>query len=232
MTPFFFGREGRRLFGVLHRAPGSGRGVVLIPPLGQEALRSHRALRILADAYARAGWNALRFDPYGTGDSEGDDLDVTLEGLAEDAQSAAAELSAATGARQLAAFGLRLGGLVALEAASAFKALMLWEPLTDPASLARRVSPAGELEGFRWSPALRAGLQAPRPQAALPRRGLLLWSEAETPDRAALTASLKARVEKLEVAHVAAPPAWSEENDFGAGPVPVAVIDALASWRG
>ncbi len=230
MTPFYFGPEERRLFGVLHRVPGSGRGVVLVPPFGQEALRSHRTLRILAESWARAGWNALRFDPYGTGDSAGDDLDVTLAGMASDARLAAAELAAATQARQLAVFGMRLGGLVALSAADAFKAVVLWEPLVDDD--VRALGNAGyEHEGFRIAPELRRELRDYRlPTAGLPKRGLLVWNAAARGDR--VTQALGGAVERLETRVVPAPPAWNEENDFGAGPIPAAVIDALASWRG
>ena len=72
----YFGPPERARFGWLHRPATSARvGVVIVPPFGYEAVCAARSLRHLADDAARAGLIALRFDPDGTGDSAGDDLD-------------------------------------------------------------------------------------------------------------------------------------------------------------
>src|SRR5476651_2484753 len=68
MTPVSF--DG--CFGWLHIPPArlnSDTTVLVCPPLGCEALRSHRSLRALADDLATAGYPTLRFDYPGTGDS-------------------------------------------------------------------------------------------------------------------------------------------------------------------
>src|SRR5688500_19978584 len=75
VNPFRFGHAGRELFGV-YFAP-SGRAlkrtaVLLCPPFGPEATRSHRLYRVLGERLARLGFGVLRFDYYGTGDSDGE----------------------------------------------------------------------------------------------------------------------------------------------------------------
>jgi len=76
--PLYFGREDRPLFGWLHR-PAEGAtgalGLVICNPFGNEAISTHRTIRQMADAAARAGIAALRFDYDGTGNSAGHDLD-------------------------------------------------------------------------------------------------------------------------------------------------------------
>jgi pimeloyl-ACP methyl ester carboxylesterase len=251
MTPLSFGLGGRRLYGAYHPAASGGRGVVLVPPVGQEGVRSHRALRIWADALAVAGWHVLRFDPYGTGDSLGDSQDVTLGGMADDALTAATELTALSGARQLVLGGLRLGATAALLAARnnpVVRGLMLWEPVLFGGAWLREVDlPAGganslESQGFEYGATFRQEVSLLDPArvipdgASFPKRAIVAFSGVasgdSSPERDAITARLKARIERLDVHAQLAPSPWTEENDFGAGPVPAATIAALAGWRG
>ena len=83
MTPLYFGERTRRLFGVYtpaHAAGRPARGVVLCHPWGQEYLHAHRSLRKLGDLLAAAGFDVLRFDYFGTGDSAGDLPEASLAG--------------------------------------------------------------------------------------------------------------------------------------------------------
>src|SRR6185369_16185836 len=100
LTPLRFGASARRLFG-LYQPPSAGTGnaqcVVLCNPFGQEAIRSHRLLRVLGDRLARAGFAVLRFDYSGTGDSDGDDSEADLGRWVEDVLSADAEARRASG---------------------------------------------------------------------------------------------------------------------------------------
>ena len=138
MTPLMFGPASRRLFGLYHPA-GEGRpvrGAVLIcPPFGQEALRSHRFFKVLADRLARAGFSVLRFDCHGTGDSPGDDEDGDLEGWRRDIGEAHRELIARSGAARVVWFGARIGATLALQAAASasprIARLVLWEPVLE-----------------------------------------------------------------------------------------------------
>ncbi|MBL8290095.1 MAG: alpha/beta hydrolase [Rubrivivax sp.] len=114
-----FGPPQRRLAGMLHQPPAAApvSGVVLCKPFGQEAIRSHRLYRVLAERLARAGHAVMRLDAYGTGDAMGDDADADLDGWAGDVLAADRELRAHTNVAHTAWFGLRLGGEVALRAA-------------------------------------------------------------------------------------------------------------------
>lgn len=216
--------------------------MVIVPPVGQEGLRSHRALRILADAWATAGWHVLRVDPYGTGDSGGSDLDVTLSGVVADTRTALRELAAVSGARQLIACGMRLGATASLLTAAldpTVRGLALWEPVTDGPAWMADVGLAqggGASQGFDFSPAFAAELSALRidatsPAGPLPKRAILVWNQ-EDGARASATDVLRSRIDRLDVHTLPSPRAWAEENDFGAGPVPASVIAALQGWRG
>ncbi|RZL58443.1 MAG: alpha/beta fold hydrolase [Variovorax sp.] len=140
MTPLMFGPPARRLFGIHHPSESAttDRGAVLIcPPFGQEALRSHRFFRVLADRLARAGFSVLRFDYYGTGDSPGDDADGDFEGWRRDVLAAHDELRRLSGSpsRSIGWLGVRLGGTLAIQAAQssrlALERIVLWEPVVD-----------------------------------------------------------------------------------------------------
>src|SRR5215475_8484677 len=75
--PVFFGRPERPLFGWFHaaRADSAPIGVVICNPFGDEAIRTHRSMRHLAEAAAGLGIPTLRFDYDGAGNSAGHDLD-------------------------------------------------------------------------------------------------------------------------------------------------------------
>ncbi|WP_267220866.1 serine aminopeptidase domain-containing protein [Dyella silvae] len=131
--PFFFGHD-HELFGIHHAAshPG-GRAVLLCAPLGQDYIRCHRLYRQLAVALAAEGHSTLRFDYYGCGDSAGDSDEVDWHRCLADTVVAANELRARSGADQVLAFGARLGGSLALAAASAanFDDVVVWDPIID-----------------------------------------------------------------------------------------------------
>jgi alpha/beta superfamily hydrolase len=70
MFPLFFGSSPNLLFGA-HSSPSKAArdtGVVIVPPMGQEAIRAHRAIRQLGLRLSRERFHALRFDLRGTGD--------------------------------------------------------------------------------------------------------------------------------------------------------------------
>ena len=138
MTPFYFGRPERRLFGVFHPStPGKPvkAGVVVAAPFGHEAIRVHRFNRLLADRLSRQGVAVLRFDYFGTGDSGGSDEDASLDAWAEDLCEAHRELLRRIGDLPTTWFTARLGANVALRAAhQAFprvQRMLLWDPVVD-----------------------------------------------------------------------------------------------------
>jgi pimeloyl-ACP methyl ester carboxylesterase len=127
---------------VLH-APAAGvaldHGVVVCPPLAQEHVRSHGALRQLALSLARAGHHVLRFDWFGVGDSAGSLDQATLTRFREDLAAAIEELVDRTGVRAYSLFAVRLGAAVALTTrpASSPVRLVLWDPVVHGADYLR-----------------------------------------------------------------------------------------------
>jgi len=137
-APFYFGSQGRELFGCFHepsQKDGMRRFAILIcQPVGHEYINSHRALRQLAVRLAEAGFSVLRFDYSGCGDSYGEAEQSSLHQWMEDISTAVVQLRALTGIFQVCAIGLRLGGtLAALTGCQCkdFDSLVLWEPVVS-----------------------------------------------------------------------------------------------------
>ncbi len=131
--PFFFG-PGGELFGIYHAvAATAGKAVLLCAPLGQDYIRCHRLYRQLASALAAEGIPVLRFDYYGCGDSAGTSSEVDWNRCLGDIATAANELRARSGADRVVAFGARLGGSLALDAAPAagIADVLAWDPVID-----------------------------------------------------------------------------------------------------
>ncbi|MBL8331287.1 MAG: alpha/beta hydrolase [Rubrivivax sp.] len=128
------------MFGAFHPAEGDTRapGVLICGPYGQEAVRAHRMLRVLADRLSRSGCDVLRFDPYGSGDASGDDIELSLPGWSADVLLASEELRRRSSAREQVWVGARLGGTAAcLAACLAHRppaSLVLCEPVLEGAA--------------------------------------------------------------------------------------------------
>jgi pimeloyl-ACP methyl ester carboxylesterase len=252
VTPFRFGPPGRQLFG-LHLPPqGEPRhhAAVLCAPFGQEAIRSHRLLRVLGERLAREGLDVLRFDYFATGDSDGDDAAGTLDGWIEDVRLADREARARSrgGATW---FGLRLGGTIAAlasaRAAIPPQRLVLWDPVSDGAEYLRALALAHEAAlcdfrgsdarghdealGFPLGPALRAQIAAiGRDSVAGARAGAvhLVGTSVEP-----LAQALRARGIEAAVADIDADVEWTSDEAMNTSLVPAealqAVVAALAS---
>lgn len=147
--PLWLGPPGRRLYATLHHAPGRAEvGVVLAPPLLSEQPRSRRLLFEIAGVLAAQGLPCLRFDYYGTGDSEGEgeahdlasmhaDLDAAVGGLCDHADPARVVVMAWRGAALAA-------GSWALQ--NAVDALILCDPVADGAAWLAEVEAADRAE--------------------------------------------------------------------------------------
>lgn len=132
--PRYFGPAERRLFGVFHPADGPAKALVLMcPPLLHEQARSYRFFSQMAVQLAGAGLACLRFDYFGTGDSEGDDGAFLPDDTRHDLATAAAELRACAGDAPLILLAVRGSALLAYRDAHAIgaSALWLWQPVVD-----------------------------------------------------------------------------------------------------
>lgn len=136
LEPVYFGRGGAPLFGCFHPAQEpvrEGKALVICQPLGQEYIRCHRLLRVLAASLARSGLPVLRFDYHGCGDSHGDSEDVTLGRCVDDIGEAVRFVRGRARATGVDLLGLRLGASVALRYAAGrhgqIGRMVLWDPV-------------------------------------------------------------------------------------------------------
>lgn len=138
VIPIRFGKPGQELLG-LYQLPSGEKNrrecCLLCNPFGQEAMRSHRAYRIIADRLSRSGFHVLRFDYFGTGDSSGGDDEINLDRWIDDVLRADDEIIRRSGCTRSSWFGLRLGASVAALASVRGernpKQLILWDPILD-----------------------------------------------------------------------------------------------------
>ena len=110
--------------------------VLLCNPFGQEAVRTHRMYRVLAERLSRDGMAVMRFDYFGTGDSQGDDDEGDLDVWRDDLLLAHRELQRRAPGVPVTWVGVRLGATLCCLAAGTDLTpppdrLVLWEPLTD-----------------------------------------------------------------------------------------------------
>ena len=133
---FFFGAEGREVFGTYH--PPTGGGVnhltIICPPLFAEYMSTHLALRELAISLSTAGQHVIRFDYRGTGDSSGEISEMRLQDWIEDIRSTIREGIDISGASQLNLVGVRAGALLlckALQRGDRVHRIALWDPVPD-----------------------------------------------------------------------------------------------------
>ena len=256
-TPAYFGARGQ-LFGWVHLPAGAQAraAVVLCPPLGRELTSSHFAYRRLARELAGRGIAALRFDYEGSGDSAGDDSCAPASWITDIQQ--AFELAAAIGAPTIGAVGMRMGALLALEAAQGFAAeerglplgaLVLWDPCSSGAEFLRaqralirfgttvreNLDPANGIEvpGSVFSPVAAAGIR---------RLGLDTRTGVRVASRTLLLERRTSRLPYAEVESLSATSVAPVERDEVSGQeelldveplhqrIPDAAIARIAGW--
>jgi pimeloyl-ACP methyl ester carboxylesterase len=259
MVPFFFGASQRRLFGAYdptYAAKGSSRGAVLICyPWSSEYLFSHRSLRQLASKLSQNGFETLRFDYFGTGDSGGNVADADFAGWENDIESAIQELSDLAGIKKVVLVGLRLGANLATSVAKRrspeVSSIVLWDPIVSGKSYLRQSC----VEQPRKSALFRSQSRTPSPKvsefdgvpiaadlvsyletldltdsvADIPVNTLIVLSS-RLPWYAALQSAVQ-RVPKrpLKLEFVEDIPAWLDRPGHTAT-VPVKVIDRIIDW--
>lgn len=128
--------DGNKVFGVLHRPIGEKHPPIVIfcHGLAGNHIGRDRLYVQLSECLSRIGIASLRFDFRGSGDSEGDFGEMTLEGEVRDAIRAvqfARDLPNIDSTR-LGIFGRSFGGAIAIHTASevgVVRSLVLWAPV-------------------------------------------------------------------------------------------------------
>lgn len=256
MNLLFFGSSGRQLFGAYHAPPASvsGRGAALLcPPWGPEYLVSHRIFRRLAVRLSESGYHVLRFDYFGTGDSEGASIDGDLTTWQADAEVALEELRDMSGFSTVATFGIRLGAVVAWRLATTRRDIhttVLWDPITQgrryvgeleaaqadidrwslmPVQADTGVGHGRSLLGFPMTSRMRSSIEAvgadmfSQPTKAHVK---IFFSDAH-PGQEALHDALHAAGTPFHSEIIPGQTPWRDDESIGAGGLPVLVLERM-----
>ena len=121
-------------------------GVVLCYPYGQEYTRCHKLYSNMAQRLSQVGFHVLRFDYYGTGDSDGEFSHVTLNSSIKDLKLAVDELKEACGVSKVILMGVRMGATLSLFYSKQYpiSGLILWNPILEGQAYLKEID-----EGYR-----------------------------------------------------------------------------------
>lgn len=135
--PFFLEAQPGKRFCLYHPPLGRPRGAVLhVPAHAEEMNKSRRMTARQARMLAAQGIAVLQIDLYGCGDSDGLSADARWEIWRQDVLQGLAWLRERSQG-PLSLWGLRLGALLALDAAQEctdLASILLWQPVTDGAA--------------------------------------------------------------------------------------------------
>jgi len=252
MESFFFGNTDRMLYGVFHTASSEhyrNRSVLLLYPVGQEYMRVHRAYRRLADTLSDIGFDVLRFDYAGTGDSYGDFEQTSFDQWVDSAVIAYDELHEMSPEAKIDVVALRLGTVVARQLAQDRKIqrLVLWEPsyldkyywqqLEDVIRIkgTTRANFSDKdflhMNGFAYNTSIKNSLQTGSwenfPAGAVDEMLVVSTREAEIFEEFKLS---DAKTGKTDVEIVAGPDDWIEVDPFGGIILPEPSMIAIRKW--
>ena len=148
IEPFYFGPD-RSLFGIYQMAVGNprGHGLLIASPLLNEGVRAQFALKMVADRCVTMGFDVLRFDCAGLGNSAGLTANAPVSRWVQDIISAASELDRIARPTLLSLVAVRFAANLARELAQSrpLERVVLWDPV-----------PSGE----SWLGGLRAASRA------------------------------------------------------------------------
>ena len=142
--PLYFQNENQMIAGVLHTPEGRGpfAGVILCHGFTGNKVETHFLFVAMSRELERRRIASLRFDFRGSGESEGEFVDMTPSAEVSDARQALHVLAKQpeVDAARLGVIGLSLGGLVAACTAGrepAVRSVVLWAPVAETLSVLR-----------------------------------------------------------------------------------------------
>jgi pimeloyl-ACP methyl ester carboxylesterase len=178
---------------------------VLCQPWGDEYIYAHRSMRQLASRLSDCGFDTLRFDYFGTGDSAGEEWDADVAGMQADVVTAIETVTDLAATQKVTLIGLRVGANVAAGTAAgcpqAIEALVLWDPILpgDPCLDVPQELPPLDVD-------------------ALPSRSLILVTQSPRP-----------REQPSRIEFLPAPCPWTELASTS-GVIPVRVMQRIEEW--
>ena len=142
ITPMMFSSGNRQLMAIHYAPPPRakrGMGVLMCNQVGPDYAEYYKTSRMLVNMLVAAGFDCLRFDYTGWGDSQGGFEDGSVEQWLRDIASAEVILRDRSSCSTISLCGFGFGGLLAaIHAATCdTKAFVLWEPVLDGQSYCR-----------------------------------------------------------------------------------------------
>ena len=135
INTFYFGNEKCNLYGCIHfpsTHSNNTKGVVLCNPIGQDYIRSHRALRVLASKLVGDGHTVLRYDHFGTGNSKGEFEEVSFQECYQNLSEAIEYLRNVKNVTNISLIGVRFGASIIAKYSMENKdieEIVLWDPI-------------------------------------------------------------------------------------------------------
>ena len=134
---FLSAQDDSRIFAIANAATVDSNldvGVVFCHAFAEERQKTYRATHHFSNMLGEHGIPSLRFDYFGTGDSDGGMEGITLDRMLADSMVAAAHARETLERESLIFLGIRLGAVIAARAASALSganACIMWNPVID-----------------------------------------------------------------------------------------------------
>lgn len=203
VEPFFFDADPGTRFSLYHppapQVPARG-AILYVHPFAEELNKARRMAALQSRRFAALGYAVLQIDMFGCGDSCGDFNAARWDLWKRDLATARAWLAERSpGPMQL--WGLRLGGLLALDYASeeAVDGIILWQPCLNGRICINQFLRQG------LAAHIRAGDSAPPRTTAALRAELLAHGSVEA-DGYELTLPLVKAIDACDAAALAVPP--------------------------
>lgn len=238
MNLLSLGTAGRRLFAI-HEPPasnlGRSRAVILCYPWGSEYIYAHRSIRHLATRLSMSGYHTLRFDYFGTGDSDGEPSHSDLAGCESDLQAALETLQDIAGVGRVSLIGLRAGACVAASAAlrrpEDVDGLVLWDPIVSGEAYVRELCTlegqgSADVSAARMVRDLRA-IDLRSALDALPQRCLILVTQPLDSHQELARATSNGA--PFEIEFMTAPCPWVE-SATATGALPTRAFSRIIEW--